>query len=190
MLVVLLASVGLLSACASGSDASAATAEPVVDVDAAGPWPAAAPADVRSVDAIIGALYDVISGPAGEARDWDRFRSLFIPDGRLTAVGVTQEGEVRHRAMSVEDYITFAGPGLERNGFFEQEIGRTEERFGHVADLMSAYDSRQTPEAEPFSRGVNSIQLLHDGERWWVVSILWDSEREGNPIPERYLGGR
>src|SRR5688572_18845337 len=43
---------------------------------AAAPIPAANPADVASIDAIVAALYDVISGPAGKKRDWDRMRSL------------------------------------------------------------------------------------------------------------------
>lgn len=152
--------------------------------------PATAPADVASVDAIIAALYDVISGPAGEARDWDRMRSLFFPAARLTATGVSpQTGEVRHMSVDLEGYIARSGPVLERDGFFEREIGRTEQRFGNVVHAFSAYDSKRTEsDAAPFSRGINSIQLLHDGTRWWVVSVLWDTERPGNEIPAE-LGG-
>jgi hypothetical protein len=150
--------------------------------------PPARPEDVASVDALITGLYDVISGPAGQKRDWDRFLSLFIPGARLIPTGITQQGEVRHRVMTPEEYATTIGPRLEETGFFEREIGRTTERFGAVTHVFSAYDSKRTEaDAEPFSRGINSIQLLHDGERWWVVSVFWDSERPDNPIPERYL---
>lgn len=85
--------------------------------------------------------------------------------------------------MSVEEYIAAAGPGLMANGFFEREIGRTTESFGNVWHIMSAYDSRNTLERAPFARGVNSIQLFNGGDRWYVISIFWDSERPGNPIP-------
>lgn len=149
--------------------------------------PAAKPADVQSVDAIIEALYDVISGAAGQQRDWDRFRSLFLPGGRLISAGVDQEGQPRHTLMTPEDYVARSGPFLERNGFFENEIHRVTEAFGNILHLFSTYESRRTPEEQPFTRGINSIQLYNDGSRWWVVSILWDSERAGNPIPAKYL---
>src|SRR5687768_4034969 len=150
--------------------------------------PAPNPADVASVDAIIAALYDVISGPAGQARNWDRMRSLFIPGGRLIPATPRPDGTVVPNILTVEDYITRAGPGLERNGFFEREIGRKTEAFGTVTHVFSAYDSKRTAQDEkPFSRGINSIQLLNDGKRWWVVTVFWDSERPNNPIPEKYL---
>jgi hypothetical protein len=146
------------------------------------------PADVSSVDGIIAAVYDVISGPAGQARDWDRWRSLFMDGARLIPVGKAQDGTVRHRVMTPEEYVTGSGPILERDGFFEQEIGRVQESFGQITHLFSSYESRRTPtDAQPFARGINSFQLYNDGARWWVVSIMWDSERPGNPIPARYI---
>jgi hypothetical protein len=152
------------------------------------PQPEAAPADVASVDAILTALYDVISGPAGQARNWDRMRSLFIPGARLIPTNRAPTGGVGHRVWDVDTYIAQAGAGLERNGFFEREIGRTTETFGNITHAFSAYDSKRTAQDEkPFARGINSIQLLNDGKRWWVVTIFWDSERPDNPIPAKYL---
>lgn len=151
--------------------------------------PPARPEDVSSVDAIIAALYDVISGPAGEKRDWDRFHSLFVPGARLIPTGMNQQGQARHRVMTPADYANTSGAMLEERGFFEQEIGRTMEQFGNIAHAFSAYESRRTREGEVFARGINSIQLFNDGTRWWVVSVFWDSERENNPIPARYLTG-
>lgn len=150
--------------------------------------PPARPADVGSIDAIIAALYDVISGPAGQKRDWQRFHSLFVPGARLIPTGVNQQGAVGHRVVTPEGYVTSSGAWLEENGFFEREIGRTTEQFGNIAHVFSAYDSKRTLEdAQPFARGINSIQLLNDGNRWWIVSIFWDSERADNPIPAKYL---
>ncbi|HSG06757.1 MAG TPA: hypothetical protein VLA36_00265 [Longimicrobiales bacterium] len=147
------------------------------------------PADVSSIDGIVAAVYDVISGPAGEARDWDRWRSLFMDGARLIPVGRAQDGSVRHRVITPDEYAAGSGPVLERDGFFEREIGRVQESFGQVAHLFSAYESRRSPlDEEPFARGINSFQLFNDGTRWWVVSIMWDSERPGNPIPDRYIG--
>jgi hypothetical protein len=152
--------------------------------------PAANPADVESVDAIVAAVYDVISGPAGEARDWSRWRSLFIPEARLIAVGRNQEGATTRRVMTPDDYALASGPVLEETGFFEEEIGRTQEEFGPLVHLFSAYQSKRSlDDPEPFARGINSFQLMHDGSRWWVVTIYWTSERPDLPIPPRYIRG-
>ncbi len=150
--------------------------------------PTAAAADVASIDAIVAALYDVISGPAGEKRDWDRFRSLFIPSARLIPTGISPEGVGRHRMLSPDEYARNAAASLERDGFFEREIGRRLDRFGNIAHVFSAYDSRRTAEdAEPFARGINSIQLWNDGTRWYVVTIFWQPESDATPIPAEYL---
>jgi hypothetical protein len=149
---------------------------------------AARTSDVASMEAILASLYDVISGGAGQKRDWDRFRSLFVPGARLIPAGGPPGQTVTARMWTVEDYIQRAGPGLESKGFFEREIGRSVDTFGHVTQVFSAYDSKRAQtDAMPFQRGINSIQLLNDGTRWWVVSIYWDAERPDNPIPERYL---
>jgi hypothetical protein len=152
--------------------------------------PLADPADVASVDAIVAAVYDVISGPAGQARDWNRWRSLFLPEARLISSGMNRQGETAYRVMTPEDYVGLMGASLEANGFFEEEIGRTQEEFGPVVHLFSAYESKRTPEdPEPFARGINSFQLMRHRDRWWVVTIYWTAERPDLPIPKRYLSG-
>ena len=149
--------------------------------------PEADPADVRSVDAIIHALYDVISGPAGE-RDWERMESLFMPGARLIPSRVNPEGRRVASVMTVAEYIEGARRFFADSPFFENEIGRTTEAFGSIIHAFSAYQSKRAPDQEPFSRGINSIQLMDDGERLWIATVLWDSERQGNPIPTKYLG--
>lgn len=153
--------------------------------------PAARPEDVESVDAILNAVYDVISGPAGETRDWDRMRSLFLPEARLIPSGQAQDGSTRYLIWSPEEYISTAGGQLEANGFFEREAFRIEERFGNIAHVFSTYESFRTEDemeaGSYFVRGINSFQLLFDGERWWVVQIYWQAETPDQPIPDRYL---
>ena len=145
------------------------------------------PAEVVSIDAIVEAVYDVISGPAG-VRDWDRMRSLFIPEARLITVGTGQDGAFSRQVMSLEDYIGRAGAYFERNGFVERELARRTERFEHVAHAFSTYESlHDADDPAPFSRGINSFQLMHDGKRWWIVTVYWEAETPEKPIPERYL---
>ncbi|HEX4544293.1 MAG TPA: hypothetical protein VH114_14090 [Candidatus Acidoferrum sp.] len=153
------------------------------DVSAKVPSPRAE--DVKSIDSIIAALYSVISGPAGE-RDWNRFRSLFLPQAQLTAAGKSADGSVRVHPMSVEDYVKGAGGYLAQHAFFESPIVSRVQTFGNVSQVFSSYESRHASDEAPFARGINSFQLLYDGHRWWVVSILWDEERSDNPLPKEF----
>lgn len=146
------------------------------------------PDDVQSLDAIVAALYDVISGPAGQKRDWDRFRGLFVPGARLIPTIYRPDSAATVRMLDPDGYATGVGPRLEANGFFEKEIARRTERYGGVVHIFSTYESRRkADDATPFARGINSIQLLFDGKRWWIVTIYWEGERPSNPIPDAYL---
>ena len=153
--------------------------------------PAAKPEDVASVDAIIAALYAVISGPPGQARDWDRMRSLFHPAARMEPIVPRREGggfEVR--VLAPDDYVQRSGDMLTRHGFTEKEIARKQERFGNLVHVWSTYEGRFTGEGAPTKdaiRGINSIQLAWDGTRWWILNLAWDSERPGSALPPEYL---
>ena len=155
------------------------------------PPPAAvspAPADVATPEAIVAALYQVISGDRGVARTWDRFRSLFHPSGRLMPTGLDAQGTGVLRILTPEDYVTRAGPTLERDGFHEREIAQRMERYGAIAHVFTTYESlRSLSDPAPFARGINSIQLFHDGTRWWIISVYWQSETPQIPLPAEYL---
>lgn len=146
----------------------------------------AAPADVASEDAIIEALYDVISGPAGP-RDWNRFRSLFAPGARLIPIAAPEESAARAVVWTVEEYAARAGANFMETPFFETEIARSSQTYGGLTHAFSTYEARRSPDGEPFMRGINSIQLLDDGERWWIVTVFWQPETRAHPLPERYL---
>jgi hypothetical protein len=126
------------------------------------------------------AVYATISGPAGP-RDWARFRSLFAEGGRLIAVRATTS------VMTPDEYIQRASPNMEKNGFFETAVAQRIETFGNIAHVFSTYESRHAPGEKPYARGINSFQLVRQDGAWKVMTILWDSERDDNPIPEKYL---
>ena len=149
--------------------------------------PAADPKDVKSLDAIVAAVYDVISGPPG-ARDWNRFHSLFAKDARLIAVRAPKEGKPSLAVMTPADYAGSAGKYFMDHGFFEHEISRKTDSFGAMTHIYTTYESRETKDGKPIDRGINSMEFFFDGERWWCVEIYWDAERPDNPIPEKYLG--
>jgi hypothetical protein len=153
--------------------------------------PPANPADVATMDSIISAVYDVISGPAKTPRNWDRFRSLFVPGARLIPTGKRPTGEVLSRVLTPEDYIQRSAPQLEQNGFFEREISKRVEKYANIAHIFSTYESRHSRDEEkPFARGINSFQLMNDGKRWWIVTIFWQGEDDKNPLPAEYLRTR
>lgn len=147
--------------------------------------------DTATIDSTIDALYRAISFPPGGRPRWDALRSLFLPGGRL--IPPKREGDPHVAVLSVDEFIArsdelFAAFGLVETGFDERDTHRITEQFGNAAHVLSTYESRRAPEdAEPFQRGVNSIQLVRDGGRWWAVTIFWDAERDDNPIPARYL---
>jgi hypothetical protein len=149
----------------------------------------ASPADVASIDSIMKAVYDVISGDAGKARDWERFRTLFHKDARLIPTGKNpQSGVVNARVLSPEDYIKRSEPILVKDGFFEREIARRVEQYGNIVHVFSTYESRhKLDDKTPFARGINSFQLYNDGKRWWILTIFWQGETPENPIPKQYL---
>jgi hypothetical protein len=150
--------------------------------------PAAEPSDVASPDAILAAVYEVISGPAGKARDWNRFRSLFAPGARLIPIVSSPKGSIHAQSMTPDEYATRGAPYFEKNGFYEREIARRTERWGMIVQAFSTYESRHSrSDSTPFERGINSFQLFFDGSRWWIVTIMWQGETPSNPLTPEFL---
>ena len=146
--------------------------------------------DLSTPNGTVDALYEVISGPAGEDRDPDAMRNLFHESAKMVSVGGAQDGKVRYNVITVEQYIERGFPSLKASGFFEQEVKNVTEIYGNVAHVFTTYESRRKKDDEkPFMRGINSVQLMNDGERWWIMSIVWQNEVPGITIPEKYLPG-
>ena len=150
-------------------------------------------ADAASVDAIVSALYASVSHAADARPDFDRMRRIFLYVGMLVP---PKAAGADFRAMDVDQFAeryetsvaARKAKGEPATGFFEREIARRTDCFGNVCQIFSTYESRHAAaDAAPFQRGINSIQLLRDGPRWWIASVVWDAERPDNPIPATYL---
>jgi hypothetical protein len=156
-------------------------------------WPKAKPEDVKSPEAILNAVYSVISGGKGQPRDWDRMRSLFVPDAHLipSVTPPSTAGDPAHNDViffTVDGYIARNNARMTSDGFFEHSIHNETEQFGNIVQVWSTYESRHNlDDPAPFALGINSFQLLKDGDRYWVVNIFWDSESPTKPIPAKYL---
>jgi hypothetical protein len=146
------------------------------------------PGDVDTIEHIIHACYECISGPQGKEPDWKRQQTLFLPDARSARTGVLPSGKIGYKLMSTEEYVAQMHDWLTQNGFYETEIHRVVEQFGNIAQVFSTYESRKSPDdKEPFMRGINSFQLFHDGSRWWILNLVWRHESPDLPIPAKYL---
>jgi hypothetical protein len=144
---------------------------------------AAAPADLSEIDRAIRGVYDVISGPPGQKRDFDRMRAMFAPGATMKAIGPNGL-----RGGSVEDYIGRNSAILEKEGFTERELGRRVEVWGGLATAWSAYDGR-TANGSFHERGINSFQLVKVDGKWLVASILWQEETPDGPLPAQLIKG-
>jgi hypothetical protein len=172
---------------AAPSPSQSHAASPAPQASATPSSPAARPEDVDSIEHILAAVYDVISGPPGK-RNWDRFRSLYYPGAQLIPSGRNEKGEIRAHVDTPEGYATRAQSYFDKEGFFEKSIANRIEVWDHIAHVWSAYESRHTPQdSKPFARGINSFQLINDGHRWWILSIYWEGEDAAHPLPAKYL---
>jgi len=145
--------------------------------------------DVQSVDSIIAALYEVISGEAGEGRDWERFKNLFTADTKLIPTSKNKEGKISYTQLTPADYEKLFQSRIP-TGFYERELNRITEAYGTIVHVFSTYETRELKDGPVTNRGINSIQLLKTHERYFVMNIFWCGENTGFMVPDVYLKGR
>ena len=162
--------------------AAASAAQTHVDVKTIPPRPE----DVATIDGMVKAYYEVVSGPAGQPRDWARDRTLYIKDLRFVMVETDKNGKPDPKIVDHQQFVDGSDAGLTK-GFFEKEIHRVTERFGPIAHVWSTYETRRTETGPIIKRGINSIELFWDGNRWWIANAIWTDETKDTPIPKEYL---
>ena len=133
--------------------------------------------DVSTLDGILHAAYEVLSGPAGQPRDWERYRTLFIDGARLMPVVAVADRKPHVRQLTLEEYIRRVEPIFAAEDFWERETSREAEIVGRLAHVLSRYESLRDPNVEAFETGSNSMQLFFDDTRWWIVSVMWNTAR-------------
>ena len=152
--------------------------------------PGPRPADVVTPEGVVAALYRVISGPADEERDWDRFRGLFLDGARLVLGRRPDGGEGAAEEIVVatlEEFIPAASAQYAEDGFWEKQTAGRIDRFGNVAHAWSTYETRVgSPGSKPVARGINSIQMVRQAGRWKIAALAWDVELPGQRIPRKY----
>ena len=150
----------------------------------------AKPEDVSNIEAIVTASYEAISGGLGVPRQWARERTLNDAHARFVAADVDPKtGETKGWSTNDQEYADQTNDSMVKDGFTEGEIRHVIHRYGNVATVLSSYEGKSQRTGKVIDRGVNIFQLYFDGKRWWILSIIWDSERAGNPIPAELLPG-
>lgn len=143
------------------------------------------PKDVSTIDGIVRAFYETISGGKGVPRQWSRDRTLYTPDVRFVGMD-EKDGKIRVGVLNHLQYVAAVNEYFVAEGFTEREINRVVRKFGNLAHVFSVYEF-STENKKETGRGINSIELFWDGQRWWISAVTWDEERPGNPIPKEFL---
>jgi hypothetical protein len=145
--------------------------------------------DVSTIEGIIKASYETISGPVGAPRQWGRDRTLFSSSVRFLALNTDpKKGNVTVENSDYQEFLDRTDPYLVKEGFIEVELGRVVvKQYGNVATALSSYEGKVQSTGKVVGRGVNIFSLYKDGQRWWIQSMMWDEERPGNPIPAELL---
>jgi hypothetical protein len=132
--------------------------------------------DVKNIDNIIFALYESISGEATEERDWERFKYLFAPDAKLIPTARSAEGKVTYRYWTPQEYVDMFTSSRRSTGFFEIELERKTEEFANIAHVFSTYATMEVKNGPVVRKGINSIQLIRDKNRYYIINIFWSNE--------------
>jgi hypothetical protein len=147
----------------------------------------ARPADVGSIDGLMTALYQVLSGPAGQAREWGRDGTLYLKDSRFIWWETDDAGKRRMVNVDHQGAVDLLNAEMVEKGYFVREIHRVAHVYGNMAEILSTYEARETPQGPVTERGVNSLQLVNDGKRWWIMALAFDEESPHQPIPRELL---
>ena len=148
--------------------------------------------DGSSVDAIVAAMYQSVSHGPEDEPNWKRMHEIFLPVGVL--IPPKRPDATEFAVLDVDAFQERVRKGMaaakergDSTAFFESEVARKTDCYGNVCQIFSTYEGRHAPgDEKPFVRGINAIQLVKDGKRWWIASVAWDTEKEGNPMPKEY----
>jgi hypothetical protein len=136
-----------------------------------------------SIDSVIAEMYEMVSFEPGTRPDWSRQLEIFAAGARL--VRVNDEGVFEFGVDSFrENFESMIDSGV-LPSFWEGEIWRETHLFGEVAQVLSAYETRQTRAGAPLNRGVNGIQLFERDGRWLISAMIWRREGRSVLIPDK-----
>jgi hypothetical protein len=148
----------------------------------------ARPADVSTIDAVLKTYYEVVSGPAGQPRQWARDRTLYIPEIRFIELTEDRKGNAAARSMTHTEFVETSDAALGKSAFYEHEIHRITYRFGNIAHVLSTAEQQAAPEGPAIGHSIDNLELFYDGHRWWIVSAnIWNPASPGQALPKEFM---
>lgn len=138
---------------------------------------------VKTIDGTINEVLKIITGERGMNRDWEAFRYLFTPNAQITVLRHEKNNVNTPVTYSLEEFVRLGMRFYENHGFTEYELAKTIDEYNGIAHAFQSYYAKELDIEE---QGINSYQLVHDGKRWWIVSLLWTNNRNGIPLPKEY----
>jgi hypothetical protein len=144
--------------------------------------------EVKEEEPILVTFYQTLSGSAGRPRDWDRFRYLFHPSAIITSATNDKNGKAVFNTMNVEQFIKYFDATHTSKGMYYEQMAHKVQSFGNIRQVFSTFRARRSlNDTKNLERGIQSFQLLYDGRRLWILSVVWDTESKDNPIPAENL---
>jgi len=139
--------------------------------------------DVITIDALIKASYEVVSGEKGAKRQWNRDNNLHHPKAIYSYFDREKQKQV---TMTLQEFHKETDEMVFGTAFYESEINREVRIFGTIAHVWSTYETKLEKEGEVARRGINSIQLIYENNRWYIISLTFCGETNNNIIPKTF----
>jgi len=185
---VVLCVLGILSLRKADANSQEAAKKPAIQANVAIPHMQPRPEDVSSIDGVIKAYYEVVSGPAEKDREWGRDATLYVPAIRFNIFSDDKHGKTTLRSLSHQEFVNESEAAMKGKAFYEHEIHRIEHRAGNVEHVLCTAEQRFALDGPVQGHSVDSLELYWDGARWWVVNAnIWEVEKSGKPLPPEFL---
>jgi len=146
----------------------------------------ARPEDVSTLDGVMKAYYDVISGPAGQPRQWARDRTLYTPEVSFVIISDDADGTPVAKQLTHQEFVDDSDAEVVKGGFYEKEIHRIVHRYDNWANVVSTSQSRRTPDGPVIGHSIDNLDLFWDGHRWWVMHVTIAEIRPDHPLPKEF----
>lgn len=138
--------------------------------------------DVSTINGLMKAFYEVVSGEAGEKRQWERDLSIHNPKAVYSYMS-NVNGELQQVTLSLEEFHKETDNMVLETAFYETEINREVKIYGNIANVWSTYETRLEKNGIVARRGINSVQLFYSKNKWEIISLIFDRETANNRIP-------
>ncbi len=139
--------------------------------------------DAKTIDALMKASYEVVSGEKGTKRQWERDNYLHHPKAVYSFFDKEKQEQL---TMTLQEFHKETDQMVMGTSFYENEVNREVRIFGNIAQVWSTYETRLEKNGKVERRGINSVQLIFENDRWYIISWIFCGETNNNLIPKTF----